>query len=186
METYSLTGKKLDVKAQALAALLSVVAAVALPQALHVFGIATGLGTLPGEVYLPMHLPVILAGFIAGPVVGGTTGIAAPILSTMLTGMPLPAMLPYMVIELFIYGITPGFLRKPDDGIAGIAIKTILTQIAGRAVRALAILFAFYALGNTMITPAVIWGSVLTGFPGIVIQIVLIPLILTGIKKYTK
>ena len=182
-KSFTLGKQKLGIGLQALAALIAVAAAVALPQALHLFGQATGLGTLPGETYLPMHLPVILVGFLAGPIAGGLAGAASPLISSALTGMPLPAMVPFMVIELFMYGLTSGFLARKEDGMLGVAIKVLLVQIAGRAVRALAILISFYALGNTAVAPDVILGSIPAGLPGIAIQLVLIPAVLAAVSK---
>ena len=53
---------KTNIRTTVVATLISAIMAVALPQILHTFGIVTGLGTMPGETYLPMHLPVILCG----------------------------------------------------------------------------------------------------------------------------
>lgn len=160
-------------------------AAVALPQAIHVFGAVTGLGTLPGETFLPMHLPVLLTGFLAGPLAGFLCGLAAPAVSTALTGMPLPAMMPFMMIELAAYGLFAGLVRPVGGEDHYLVIKVLAAQIAGRAVRAVAILIAFYGLGMTMIAPPMIWNSVIAGIPGIIIQLVAIPVILKLIDRAT-
>lgn len=55
-----LTKSKLSLRKQTLAAALAVIAAVALPQLLHVMGRISGLGTALGEMFLPMHFPILL------------------------------------------------------------------------------------------------------------------------------
>lgn len=180
-EQTASAGTKLSVKMSVIAALISAAAAVALPQVLHVFGAATGLGTLPGEIFLPMHLPVIVCGFLAGPLAGLAAGAVSPAISSALTGMPLPAMMPFMMIELAAYGFFAGLLRKEHDSVPVIAAKVLMVQIAGRAVRAAAILIAFYGLGMKMIAPPVIWNSVAAGIPGILIQLILVPVIVKAV-----
>lgn len=56
--TSAVSKTKLSVKFQTLGALISIVAAVAVPQVLHLLGAASGIGTALGEVFLPMHLPI--------------------------------------------------------------------------------------------------------------------------------
>ena len=158
-------------------AVFGMAAAVALPQILHVFGAATGLGTLPGETFLPMHLPVILTGFLAGPLAGLLCGLCAPAISTALTGMPLPAMMPFMIIELAAYGLFAGLVKPIGGESRYLVFKVLAAQILGRAVRAVAILIAFYGLGMTTVAPPMIWNSVITGIPGLIIQLIAIPVI---------
>ncbi len=165
--------KKLSVKAQILATVAAVVAAVALPQILHVMGAVSGHGTALGETFLPMHLPVILVGLLAGHYAGFATGLLAPIISFALTGMPKPAMLPFMVIELCVYGLCAGLLRNAK---MPVFFKVVIAQVVGRAVRAAAILVATYTFSNTAVPVSVIWSSIVAGMFGIVIQWALIPL----------
>ena len=92
-------------------------------------------------------------------------------------------MLPFMMIELCMYGLFAGLLRnKKMPNIT----KVLTAQVAGRAVRAIAILFAVYALGNDAIKTAVIWKSVVAGIPGIALQWVLLPLLLYRIENTRK
>ena len=176
-----MTKRGVNIRTSIVAALISAAAAVALPQVIHVVGAVTGLGTLPGETFLPMHLPVMLCGFFAGPLAGLAAGAASPVISSALTGMPLPAMMPFMMIELAAYGLFAGLL-KDLGGIDAASVKymvpkVLAVQIAGRVVRAIAVLIAFYGLGMQTVAPASILGSVVTGIPGILIQLVLIPVI---------
>lgn len=173
--------KQLSVKAQALYTIGAVIAAVALPQIFHVMGAVSGLGTALGETFLPMHLPIILVGLLAGPYAGAVSGVLAPLISFGLTGMPSAAMLPFMMIELGVYGLTSGLLRNVR--MPAIA-KVLITQVSGRAVRAAAILIAVYAFNSAAVPVAVIWNSILTGIFGIVLQWALIPLIVYRLEKH--
>ena len=175
--------KKLSIKAQLLATLAAIISAVALPQLFHVMGSVSGLGSALGETFLPMHLPVILVGLLAGRYAGAVTGLLAPIISFALTGMPRPAMLPFMVIELCVYGLCAGLLR---DSRMPVILKVVIAQVAGRGVRAAAILIATYAFSSTAVPVAVIWTSIVAGVFGITLQWALIPLVVYRVENIEK
>ncbi len=177
--TTAITSKKLSVKTQTIGALIALVSAVALPQIVHVIGAASGMGTSLGEIFLPMHLPIILIGFLAGPYAAGIAGLLSPLVSFALTGMPSSVMLPFMMIELCVYGVCAGMLRNVK--IAVIA-KVLIAQIAGRVIRAGAIAIGFYAFGTT-VNPALILTSITAGLFGIILQLVIIPLAVYRLKE---
>lgn len=179
MSVQTTTKQKLSVRTQSLAAVTAVVAAVALPQVFHLLGAMSGLGTALGETFLPMHLPILLVGLLAGPCAGAVAGLVSPLASFALTGMPTSAMLPFMMIELCVYGLTSGLLRDVKFPAIG---KVLCAQVAGRAVRAVAILLAFYAFGSHAVPVAVIWKSISAGIFGLVLQWVLLPLLLYRIE----
>ena len=177
-----------SVKVQSLAAVLAVIAAVALPQIFHLGGAALGLGPALGQTLLPMHLPVLLVGLLAGPYAGVATGALAPVVSFALTGMPMAPMVPFMVIELASYGLVAGLLRGvnlPSSLPSPIEwlVKLLGAQIAGRVIDALAIGVAVALLGNTTMTVASVWAAVLTGLPGLVLQWIAIPAIMTAVDR---
>ena len=166
-----------------MAALISVVAvaaAVALPQACHLLGRWLGVQSALGEMLLPMHLPVMLAGFFGGPVAGLVAGLTSPVISFGLTGMPASLMVPFMMIELATYGLVAALLRKNS---LPAVVKVLAVQVAGRAVRALALVVAAYGLGMTTPPMAVIWTSISAGAVGILLQLALIPALLRVVKK---
>lgn len=171
---------RLSVKIQTISALLAIIAAVALPQIFHVMGAVSGLGTALGEAFLPMHLPIILVGILAGPYAGAASGFIAPIISFALTGMPKTIMLPFMMIELCIYGLTAGMLRKSD---MPTLVKVIISQVSGRAVRALAIIGAVYLLEVPAPAVSIIWTSIYAGIFGLVLQWAFIPLIVYRVEN---
>ncbi len=79
-----------------------------------------------------------------------------------------------MMIELCAYGLFAGLLRNVK---MPTIVKVVAVQIAGRAVRAAAILLSVYAFGNESIRVATIWMSIGTGIFGLVLQWALLPLI---------
>ncbi len=170
--------RELSLKKQALAVITAVLAAVALPELFHLLGAYYGAGTSLGEVFLPMHLPIILVGFLAGPIVGGIAGIAAPIVSFLISGMPTSVMLPFIMVEVFAYGFSAGLLSSVKmNGF----FKVLAVQAAGRAVRTLAVLFGFFALGSN-VAPITAWSSIVTALPGIILQWIILPLLLFRIS----
>lgn len=171
---------KRSVKVQAMAAAVAVVAAVVLPYIVHVAGVSLGAGSGLGEMLLPMHLPILLVGFLAGPWAGGSAGLLAPLVSFGLTGMPGQAMLPFIVIELCIYGLTAGFLSGKSISVFG---KVLLAQMAGRLVRATSLILAVPVLGIAAVPVSVIWTSISVGMYGLMLQWILIPAILFWVEK---
>lgn len=153
--------------------LLAVAAAVILPQIFHGIGVLSGAGAVPGTVFLPMHIPVIIAGLMGGPVVGIVAGVLSPIISFGFTNMPGIALLPFVTIELAGYGLVGGLLSKSGAPVFG---KLVITQLAGRALRILAVLCAYVFLSYQDISQ--IWGMIISGLPGIILQWAFIPLLM--------
>ena len=154
-------------------ALMVVTAAVALPEACHLLGRAMGVQTALGEMLLPMHLPVMLAGMMGGPITGLVCGVASPLASSILTGMPLPHMLPFMMVELAVYGLCAGLLHRTR---IPAFLQVVLVQVAGRLARAVVLAVAIYGFGFTGLPLAVIWTSIVAGWVGILIQWAVLPL----------
>lgn len=181
--TKALTKPRLSVKVQMLATIAAIVGAVVIPQIFHTLGALSGLGTALGETFLPMHLPIILAGLLAGPYTGAIAGFFGPICSFALSGMPGAAMLPFMMIELCAYGLFAGLLRNVKMPTVA---KVLAVQIAGRVVRASAILLAVYAFKNQSVSAASILMSIKTGVFGLCLQWALIPLIVYRVENLSK
>lgn len=170
----------LSIKKQTLTSILGIIMTVALPQFFHLLGLISGTGKVLGVIFSPMHLPVILVGLIAGPYAGAITGILGPAASSLLTGMPYGLSLPLMMTELFGYGFTAGLLRNVN--VSNI-IKVIIIQIAGRFLRMLccfALIFIFAKSGVELFGA---WTSVMRCWPGIILQIVLIPVVMIKVEK---
>lgn len=162
------------VKTKTLATIGAIIAAVALPQLLHIIGLVSNMGTALGETFLPMHIAILAAGLLGGGTVGFVSGALAPLISFALTGMPTVYMLPFMMIELAFYGLICGLLANKNMPTLA---KLLIAQIGGRAVRAVFIVAAFFLLGSK-IAPSVIWTSIAAGLPGLILQWTLIPLMI--------
>ena len=177
--TKTLEMPRLSIKTQTFATIGAVIAAVLLPQILHLVGAVSGMGTALGETFLPMHLPIILVGLLAGPYAGAIAGMISPLLSFAVTGMPGAAMLPFMMIELFAYGLLAGLLRTKS---MPTIVKVLAVQIGGRAIRAVAICFAVYVIGSNKIPVSIIFSSIRVGLIGLLLQWALIPLIIYRVE----
>ncbi len=150
---------------------------VVLPMAFHAVQNA-------GSIFLPMHIPVLLCGLICGWQYGLICGIIGPLLSSLLTGMPPAAYLPVMMIELAVYGLVSGFLSQrihTGKSLLDTYISLIGAMLAGRLVAGLARALIFARGSYSFQTWAV--GYFVTGLPGIIIQIVLVPAILVALEK---
>lgn len=168
-----------SISIQVLAALVSAVAAVALPQLCHRLGTALGVGSAIGEIWLPMHLPVLLCGLLAGPVAGMVAGAAAPLISVVLTGMPAFVMMPVMVAELVVYGLVAGLLKSSR---LPLVAQVLTAQAAGRLLRA-GIVVLLIGLDLSSLELSAAYANIITGLPGMALQLVLLPLIVRGVEK---
>lgn len=151
--------------------------AVVLPQAFHAIPNA-------GAVYSPIHIPVLLCGLICGWQYGLLCGIAGPLLSTLITGMPPVAIMPAMMVECAVYGVVSGLLMKfvrTGKVYGDLYISLISAMILGRVAAGAAKAFIF-ARGS--ITLAAWAGAYfVTGMPGIIIQLVLLPSVVYALMK---
>lgn len=174
---------RLSIKAQTLATIAAIAGAVIVPQFFHALGAVSGLGAALGETFLPMHLPIIIVGLLAGPYAGAVAGLLGPLASFALSGMPSAAMLPFMMIELCVYGLSSGLLRNVK--MPTIA-KVLISQVAGRLIRAATIIIAIYAFSYANLNVAIIWNSIVKGIFGLVLQWSLVPLIVYRVENLKK
>jgi riboflavin transporter FmnP len=150
---------------------------VVLPIAFHSFNMG-------GPVFLPMHIPVLMAGMTLGPLAGLFTGVLTPILSSLMTGMPpMFPMLPIMVFELGVYGLTSGYIAKQMPGRTYFPL--IAGMIDGRVMAAVVVFVLATFFGVQMSPWAFLKGAIVTGIPGILIQLVIIPPLVKAIRNAT-
>ncbi len=132
-----------------------------------------------GQVFCLMHIPVILCGFICGWYWGGVVGFIAPLFRSLTLTMP--TMFPgavCMALELAVYGALAGLLYKifPKKKIY-IYPSLILSMILGRIVWGIAMLIFMGIKGGEFAFFASVVNAFVTAIPGIIIQIVLIPVL---------
>ncbi len=154
---------------------------IILPQIFHLTGIPQ-----VGSVFLPMHIPVLLSGFMLGPVYGSIIGAVAPIASYLITGMPTAARLPFMMVELIVYGLSSGIfyhICKLRNKKLGTVLSLVLSMLSGRLAYAIALVIAgkIFGIEAGGIMAAVT--ATVTGVYGIVLQLIVIPPIVYTVKK---
>ena len=146
-------------------------------------------GNIPriGSMLCPMHMPVLLCGFFCGPVYALIAGFTAPLLRFLIFGMPpvIPSGIA-MSFELAAYGFTAGLLYKllPRKK-SYIYISLIAAMLSGRVIWGIARLILFGLIKSEFGWEAFIAGAFLNAVPGIILQLVLIPVIVMALEKYT-
>lgn len=145
-------------------------------------------GQIPeiGNMLCPMHVPVILCGFICGSPWGLVVGALAPLLRSLTLGTPplFPTALA-MAFELAAYGLISGILYRvfPKKKVY-IYCSLIIAMAGGRLIWG-AVQFACMGLDASKFGFSAFWaGAVVNALPGIVLQIVLIPVIVMIIEKF--
>ena len=136
-----------------------------------------------GSIFLPIHIPVLLCGPLCGTVYGALCGVMGPLLSSLITGMPPLSMAPAMMVECAVYGLVCGLLMhfvKTKKPLLNLYISLVCAMLVGRVVAGLAKALIF----TPGISPfAWVTTSIVTGIPGIIIQLILIPLLIIGLKR---
>ena len=150
---------------------------IIIPRLFHMFGTAE-----IGKVFSPMHISVFIAGLYLGAYYGAIIGFFTPLISSLF-GLPV---FPYnliMAFELAAYGLFAGLfmylLQKNNKKLLGrslrVYISLILSMIAGRIVYACVLFVMARFFGMNVPAPFTVLGSAITGIPGIVIQLLVIP-----------
>ena len=170
--------KQVNVKTMVLAAMFLTLALV-LP-------FLTGQIPEVGSMLCPMHFPVLLCGFFCGWPWGLAVGLIAPVLRSLMFGMPY--MFPVaicMAFELAAYGAVSGMLHsKLPRNKVSIYVSLLTAMVAGRLVWGLA-QFVCAGLDVSAFGLSAFWaGAVATAVPGIVVQIILIPVLVMALEKY--
>ena len=138
-----------------------------------------------GNMLCPMHFPILLCGFVLGVPWGLAVGFVAPLLRSVLFGMP--PMFPIavsMAFELAAYGLVSGLVwRRVKHTLPMMYAALVTAMVAGRLVWG-AVRFVLAGLtGSSFPFSAFLSGALLTAVPGIIAQLILIPLILTALQK---
>lgn len=142
-----------------------------------------------GDSLLPMHLPVMLCGFICGAKYGTAVGLMLPFLRSITFGMPpIYPNAVWMSLELATYALVIGLLYNTAKkrSTARLYISLICSMLCGRVVWGItkAILLT---VGNKSFTFSMfIIGGFTDAIPGIILQLILIPLIVKILEKYNK
>lgn len=144
-------------------------------------------GQIPqiGSMLCPMHIPVFLCGFFCGAPLGVVVGFIAPILRSFALGMP--AMFPTaicMAFELATYGFVAGVLyRKLPKKKIYVYVSLLGAMIIGRLVWGMAMIVCMGLDASKFGLATFVFGAVTTAIPGILLQLVLIPVLVIVLEK---
>lgn len=139
-----------------------------------------------GNMFLPMHLPVLICGLICGWKYGFAIGFITPLLRSFLFSMPI--MFPNavcMAFELATYGFVSGLLYQTlPSGKWKIYISLIAAMLTGRMIWRL-VCVLIYGLSNYVYTWNIfISAALFNAVPGIILQLVLIPILMLTLEKF--
>ena len=146
---------------------------IALPRIFHMLA-----GAGAGATFLPMHICVLIAALTFGAISSTIVAGSSVIFSYLLTGMPSLARLPYMLIELVIYGILLSVFNKKFNSY----ISLVMTVVLGRILYAGVLFSAVNILGLSSYGISVM-ESVRMGIPGIILQLLFVPVLAKIMNK---
>ncbi len=147
--------------------------AIVIPVLFHLVGL--------GKMFLPMFLPILTLGFLTQWRTAAAAGLLAPLVSSLFTGMPplMPPVAPMMMVELAaLAGIASAVYRKLKWGFWPAFIIAVVTA---RFISFLEHLL----LAELFHIPNITWGviNLISGIPGLILQIVAVPVIIKLIEK---
>lgn len=171
---------KIRITVKSLVSVGIVALAVLLPQFVHLV-----LGQAGGMQWLPMYLPVLLGGCLLGTWWGLGVGIASPLVSFAITSamgnaMPAAARLPFMAAELAVFAAVSGLFSRKISENGWMAFPAVL--LAAVCGRAFFLLLAVLFQGIAPFSPALVWSQIQTGFVGLILQAVVVPFVVMGLK----
>ena len=145
-------------------------------------------GQIPqiGSMLLPMHIPVFFCALICGWQWATPMALMLPVLRSLLFGMP--PMYPTaiaMAFELAAYAFVAGFIYASvkKQNLLTLFISIIAAMIAGRIVWGIAQVILLGLNGKPFTFAAFLAGAVTNAIPGIILQLILIPLIMLVLDR---
>ncbi|MBP7866996.1 MAG: hypothetical protein KA419_13725 [Acidobacteria bacterium] len=146
-------------------------AALLLPVAFHMVSL--------GSAFMPMYLPLVLLSFHVRPLPAAVTAVMTPLLSGAVTGMPpfYPPVALVMAMELGVMAALVASVRTRWPGVNTWAVL-VPVLLLGRALNVALV----YGLARFMDLPAAFLAglSFLSGWPGILLMMAVIPVTVRG------
>lgn len=148
-------------------------------------------GQIPqiGVMLSPMHFPIFLCAFFCGPSYALIVGFICPLLRSILFNMPV--MFPNaigMAFELAAYGLITGTIYRlfKKKNLVSIYTSLIVGMIGGRIVWGLAQTILMSISGGDAFTlNAFLTKGFINAIPGIIAQLILIPIIVYSLRNKT-
>lgn len=146
-----------------------------LPMVFHFFDL--------GNSFLPMHIPVLISGFVLSTPFAVIVGALTPLLSSIITGMPpLYPVMPYMFFELAVYAAAVSVISRKLKW--NVYLTLVLSMAAGRIAAGAAVWLMVAVFNAKLPNPFVfVSAAVVSGIPGIIIQLIAIPPLVIFLKK---
>lgn len=139
-----------------------------------------------GDSLLPMHIPVLLCGILCGWQYGGFVGLVLPVLRSVTFGMPpIYPNAVWMALELAAYGLVIGLVYAAfkRQNILSVYVSLVSAMLLGRVVWGVA-KAVLLGVGGKPFTLTMFWvGGFVDAVPGITLQLILIPLLVTVLNK---
>lgn len=149
-------------------------------------------GQIPeiGSMLCPMHIPVLICGFICGWKYGLIVGFITPVLRSFIFQMPplYPGAIS-MAFELATYGMISGLLHELFNkinkrNILSNYVTLIVAMLVGRIVWGIVRFILSMIDGTFNFTLNIfLTGAFVTAWPGIIIQLILIPVLIVALEK---
>lgn len=142
-----------------------------------------------GDSLLPMHLAVMLCGLVSGAGYGAAVGFIMPFLRSVTFGMPpIYPNAVWMAFELATYGFVIGFLYSKfgKKKLGWLYFSLVSAMLAGRVVWGIVKTLLLMSAGKAFTFETFIVGGFVDALPGIILQLILIPIIMTIINKYER
>jgi len=138
------------------------------------------LGESAGKLFLPMYIPVVICCFVCGVKYGVIAAVLTPLISSLTTGMPpIVPMAPVMIAEMTVYCVICGFLYKK----ANPHISLLAGIIAARLTSGALSFVVFGIPENADIFYSFLSAAVIVAWPGLLIQLALIPALISILEK---
>ena len=131
---------------------------------------------------------MLLCGFFCGPWYALAVGLVAPLLRFALFGMPPPMPTGIaMCFELATYGFVSGLLYKLLPGKKVFTYVTLIAaMLAGRIIWGIARVILAGLAQSEFAWTAFLSGAFVNAVPGIILHILLIPVLVIALKRYTE
>lgn len=139
-----------------------------------------------GNMLLPMHFPIIICGLICGVGYGALAGVITPLLRSFIFGMPpLFPIATAMAFELAAYGAVAGLVYVVIQKSKGSVYPAlVISMLSGRAVWGVVTFILFRMMGKTLTLQMFIAGAFTNAVPGIVGQLIIIPVLMYYLAKH--
>lgn len=127
-------------------------------------------------IYLPAHFAPLIAGLALGWRAGLLVGLSVAVSEVLGGHMALAQLVP-LLCELITYGLAAGLVSSCSRGVGTALGCLLIAQLAGR----LAYLAPALLLGKPLVRS--LRGLFIAPWPGLLLQILLIPLLARGIAR---